>query len=57
VKLVIDFRQRLSAAGLDDGPDAIAWHLKQHHKITVSPATISRHLQSRARDTRTEEAT
>jgi transposase InsO family protein len=44
VELIVDLRQRLATAGLDDGPDTIAWHLKQHHHITISPATISRHL-------------
>ena len=44
VELIIDLRQKLSTAGLDAGPDTIAWHLANHHQITVSRATISRHL-------------
>ena len=26
------------------GPDTICWHLEHHHHITVSRATISRHV-------------
>jgi transposase InsO family protein len=44
VDLIISLRRQLSTAGLDAGPDTIAWHLKTHHAVTVSPATISRHL-------------
>lgn len=44
VELIIDLRTKLSSAGLDAGPDTIAWHLTQHHNVTVSPATISRCL-------------
>ena len=32
------------AAGLDAGPDTIAWHLAHHHGTRVSVATISRYL-------------
>ena len=28
--------QQAHTAGLDAGPDTIAWHLHQHHHITVS---------------------
>ena len=44
VELIVRLRQDLVAAGLDAGPDTIRWHLAQHHQITVSAATISRHL-------------
>ncbi|QNN52657.1 IS481 family transposase [Nocardioides mesophilus] len=44
VDLIIELREKLSAAGLDAGPDTIAWHLAQHHQVTVSLATISRYL-------------
>lgn len=44
VELIIGLRTQLSTAGLDAGPDTIAWHLKTHHGVTVSAATISRHL-------------
>ncbi|WP_216823024.1 helix-turn-helix domain-containing protein [Aeromicrobium sp. A1-2] len=42
--LVVRLRKQLSEVGLDAGPDTIAWHLQQHHDVTVSAATISRHL-------------
>jgi transposase InsO family protein len=44
VELIIELREKLTAVGLDAGPHTIAWHLQQHHKITVSTATIHRHL-------------
>ena len=44
IDLIISLRTQLAAAGHDAGPDTIAWHLTQHHKVTVSPATISRYL-------------
>jgi transposase InsO family protein len=44
VDLIVELREKLSAAGLDAGPDTIAWHLTQHHQVTVSLATISRYL-------------
>jgi hypothetical protein len=37
-------REKLCSKGLDNGPHTIAWHLQHHHQLTVSPATISRHL-------------
>ena len=43
VELILTIRRQLTAAGLDDGPETIRWHLEQHHQITVSgprsPAT------------------
>ena len=44
VSRILGIRYQLSAAGHDAGPDTIAWHLRHHHNVTVSPATISRHL-------------
>ena len=44
VELILRLRNELTTAGLDDGPETIAWHLTQHHQITVSRSTISRHL-------------
>ena len=44
VELIVELREKLSATGLDAGPDTIAWHLEHHHSISVSRATISRHL-------------
>ena len=44
VELIVALRKELSGQGLDAGPHTIAWHLKHHHHVTVSPATISRYL-------------
>jgi transposase InsO family protein len=44
VALILHLREQLAAAGLDAGPDTIAWHLKHHHGHQVSRSTISRHL-------------
>jgi transposase InsO family protein len=44
VKLIVALRRRLTRAGLDAGPDTIAWHLQRTHRIRVSSATISRQL-------------
>ena len=44
IELILKLREHLTTAGLDAGPDTITWHLTTHHRITVSPATISRHL-------------
>jgi transposase len=44
VELIIRLRKQLSEQGLDAGPDTIAWHLRQHHQLAVSRATISRYL-------------
>jgi transposase InsO family protein len=50
VELIVNLRDELTAAGLDAGPDTIAWHL-QHHQpsVVVSIATIRRHLISAGR--------
>jgi transposase InsO family protein len=42
--LIVGLRVELAGAGLDAGPDTIAWHLAQHHDLVVSTSTISRHL-------------
>lgn len=44
IEKIITLRKNLHKAGLDAGPNTIAWHLTTHHAITISPATISRHL-------------
>lgn len=44
VDLILELRQKLTATGLDAGPDTIRWHLEHHHHTTVSAATISRYL-------------
>jgi transposase InsO family protein len=44
VDLIIEIREKLTATGLDAGPDTIRWHLQHHHGLTISRATIARHL-------------
>jgi transposase InsO family protein len=44
VTLITELRDKLTSAGLDAGPDTIAWHLAHHHGTRVSAATISRYL-------------
>ena len=44
VELILELRRKLNGVGLDAGPETIGWHLAQHHQITVSRATIARHL-------------
>ena len=44
VDLVLQLRQRLAGEGLDAGADTIGWHLRHHHKIVLSRATINRIL-------------
>jgi transposase InsO family protein len=44
VRLITELRNKLTTAGLDAGPDTIAWHLAHHHRTGVSAATISRYL-------------
>ncbi len=41
---MVRLRKELVEQGLDAGPDTICWHLEHHHGITVSRATIARHL-------------
>jgi transposase InsO family protein len=44
VELVVQLRKTLVEAGHDAGPATLAWHLRHHHQITVSDATIARIL-------------
>jgi len=44
VDLIVRLRKELADAGLDAGPDTIAWHLEHHHGVTIARSTISRHL-------------
>ena len=37
-------RKELVEQGMDAGADTLAWHLTHHHGVTISRATISRHL-------------
>jgi transposase len=48
VTLITELRDKLTTAGLDAGPDTIAWHLAHHHRTTVSASTISRYLPAPA---------
>jgi transposase InsO family protein len=47
IELIVALRKELAGQGLDAGPDTIAWHLRHDHQVTVSPATVSRHLTAR----------
>ena len=42
--LIVLLRKELAGQGLDAGPDTIGWHLRHHHQVTVSRATINRNL-------------
>jgi len=44
VDLIIELRQKLTATGLDAGPETIGWHLQHHHGMTISRATVARRL-------------
>ena len=44
VALIIATRDDLTRQGLDAGNATIAWHLDQHHQVTVSESTIHRYL-------------
>jgi len=44
IDLVIRTRRQLTEAGLDAGAETIAWHLRHHHQLSVSRATIHRIL-------------
>src|SRR6516162_6771488 len=44
VGLIVRLRKDLAGQGLDAGPQTIAWHLEQHHRVKVSAATVSRTL-------------
>jgi transposase InsO family protein len=45
--LIVRLRKDLAGQGLDAGPHTICWHLEHHHRIRVSPATVSRILARR----------
>jgi transposase InsO family protein len=47
VELIVELREKLSATGMDAGPDTIVWHLANHHGLTVSRSTVSRYLARR----------
>jgi transposase InsO family protein len=47
VDLLVRLRKELADQGLDAGPDTIVWHLAHRHDITVSRATVARHLTAR----------
>jgi transposase InsO family protein len=47
VELIVRLRKELCGQGLDAGPDTIAWHLRHHHQVMVSAATVSRYLTRR----------
>jgi transposase InsO family protein len=42
VELIRELRKELVEAGLDAGPDTIAWHLTQRHQLQVSVSTVAR---------------
>src|SRR5690349_11331117 len=42
IELVLRLRKQLSDAGLDAGADTIGWHLRHHHRVELSRATINR---------------
>lgn len=44
VDLVLQLRDQLSTRGLDAGAETIGWHLRHHHDVTTSRATINRIL-------------
>jgi transposase InsO family protein len=44
VELITRLRKELAGQGLDAGPHTIAWHLREHHQVAVSAATVSRYL-------------
>jgi transposase InsO family protein len=45
VEKIIALRHELLSHGTDAGAHTIAWHLKHHHNLTVSPTTIWRTLE------------
>ncbi len=42
--LIVRLRKELAGQGLDAGPHTICWHLRHHHQVQVSAATVSRYL-------------
>jgi hypothetical protein len=43
-RLIIRLRMDLAVQGLDAGLQTTAWHLRQHHQVNFSAATVSRYL-------------
>jgi transposase len=52
VELIRGLRKELADAGMDAGPDTIAWHLANRHQVRASVSTVSRTLtrEGRGRD-------
>jgi transposase InsO family protein len=48
-QLILQLRDELTGDGLDAGADTIAWHLREHHHLTVSRSTIYRALRRHGR--------
>jgi transposase InsO family protein len=48
-KLILQLRDELTGDRLDAGADAIVWHLREHHQVTVSRSTIYRALRRHGR--------
>ena len=44
VELITELRDKLTATGLDAGPDTIGWHLEHQHGLVVSRTTVARYL-------------
>jgi transposase InsO family protein len=44
IELIVAIRKQLVESGLDAGPDTIRWHLHHTHHVTLSRASIARHL-------------
>jgi transposase InsO family protein len=44
IELITAVRKDLAGRGLDAGPDTICWHLRHHHQVRVSAATVGRYL-------------
>lgn len=44
VELIVSLRKELTEQGLDGGPETIVWHLRHHHRVMLSRATVARHL-------------
>jgi transposase len=42
--LILRLRKDLAGRGLDAGPHTICWHLRHHHQVQVSAATVARYL-------------
>lgn len=42
---ILELRHQLISSGLDAGADTIVWHLRTHHDITISRATVYRILR------------